>query len=135
MTERITPEGIVLGRNLRGFGYSFSNIGDGEKMNGEPYFAVGAVDINNEGLQKHDDVVLFNSAPLNIRECDDKDCKTLVEITPNVLGKKDRGKNFLIEFKKKSYVIIEYRINLFLIFCIFIHFRRFHCNHHVACVE
>ena len=104
MTERITPEGIVLGRNLRGFGYSFSNIGDGEKMNGEPYFAVGAVDINNKGLQKHDDVVLFNSAPLNIRECDDKDCKTLVEITPNVLGKKDRGKNFLIEFKKKSYV-------------------------------
>ena len=63
-------------------------------MNGEPYFAVGAVDIDSEGLQKHDDVVLFNSAPLNIRECDDKDCKTLAEITPNVLGKTDTGNNY-----------------------------------------
>ena len=93
MTERITPEGIKLGRNLRGFGFSFSNIGNGEKMNGEPYFAVGAVDIDSEGLQKPD-VVLFNSAPLNIRECNDKDCNTLAEITPNVLGKTDTGNNY-----------------------------------------
>ena len=94
--EKITPADFKHGNGVRGFGYSFSNIGDGKKNNGKPYFAVGAVNINSKGTQKHADVLLFNSAPLDIQECEDKDCKTQAKITPNVLGKTDTGKIILI---------------------------------------
>ena len=102
--EKITPADFKHGNNqlqqqlndVRGFGYSFSNIGDGKKKNGKPYFAVGAVDIDHKGTQKHADVVLFNSAPLDIQKCEDKECKTQAKITPNVLGKTDTGKLILI---------------------------------------
>ena len=91
--EKITPADFKRGYDVRGFGYSFSNIGEGKKKNGKPYFDVGAVDINSRGIQKHADVVLFNSAPLDIQNCEDKECKlTQVKITPNVLGKNDKGR-------------------------------------------
>ena len=94
--EKITPADFKHGDDVRGFGYSFSNIGDGKKKNGKPYFAVGAVDIDHKGTQKHADVVLFNSAPLDIQKCENKECKTQAKITPNVLGKTDTGKLILI---------------------------------------
>ena len=97
--EKITPadfKHVKHGNDVRGFGYSFSNIGEGKKKNGKPYFAVGAVDIVSKGTQKHANVVLFNSAPWDIQKCEDKDCKTQAKITPNVLGKTDTGTLILI---------------------------------------
>ena len=93
--ERITPEVIKFGTELRGFGYSFSSVGDGERLNGKPYFAVGAVDSQREDTNrspKHADVILFKSAPLKVRKCRNKECKSSAIIEPNVLSRTDTGK-------------------------------------------
>ena len=85
---------INQGNNLRGFGYSFSNAGLGETKNGKPYFAVGAVNSQGKDGQERADVVLFNSAPMNIRKCPENgvECKSSAKITPNILGKTTHGK-------------------------------------------
>ena len=93
---RITPRNLNLG--LTGFGYSFSNVGDRifrngiPYLNGKPYFAVGAVNING-GESK---AILFNSALLCIKLR--KECRSTTAIRPNVISEDDRGK-FLIIMK------------------------------------
>ena len=62
-------------------------------MNGKPYFAVGSVNNRDKESQKTSDVVLFNSAPMNIRKCPENgiECKSSAKITPNILGKATQG--------------------------------------------
>ena len=74
-------------RNLFGFGYSFSNIGEGVNENGKPYFAASAININ---LQHNDsNVVLYNSPPLciGVRE----NCRSNAAIKPSVLSESAKG--------------------------------------------
>ena len=83
--KRITPKDLKL--NIVGFGYSFSNVGDGMKENGKPYFAVGSV---NQEHNRASSVIVFNSAPLCINI--GKECKSKATVVPSVLGEKDTGK-------------------------------------------
>ena len=84
---------VNRGNDLRGFGFSFSNSGKGETVNGKPYFAVGSVNNQGKGSQETSDVVLFNSAPMNVRKCPDNGvkCKSSAKITPNILGRATQG--------------------------------------------
>ena len=59
---------------IQGFGYSFSNIGENmNEKNGEPYVAVGAVNIIDEGSEDSS-VILLTSALLCIGL--KEDCKS-----------------------------------------------------------
>ena len=74
-------------------------------MNGKPYFAVGAVDSQSKDTKrglKYADVVLFKSAPLKIRKCSNKECKSTAIIKPNVLSRTDTGK--MIDYKLANIV-------------------------------
>ena len=82
--KRLSPKDLSVG--VTGFGYSFSNIGDGEQKNGKPYFAIGSVNT----LSGESDAVLYYSSMLciNLR----KKCKSTITAGGAVINEDDTGK-------------------------------------------
>lgn len=72
--------------DLRGFGYSFSNIGENLGGNDRPYFAVGAVNSRNLAQEA---VLLYKTSPfcINLKPS----CKSTLTATPATIYTTTRG--------------------------------------------
>ena len=103
-------------RNLFGFGYSFSNVGEGVTENGKPYFAASAVNINTQNVNSK--VVLFKSLPMciNVRES----CGSKAVIRPSILSESAKGDKQSIK-QCNVYEILPYYKILSKIYIYFIH--------------
>ena len=76
--------------SLRGFGYSFSNIGKDLNENENPYFAVGVVNNDQPNFSGYQSsLVLFKTSPFCINM--KPECQTSISIDPNSLTRTDKG--------------------------------------------
>ena len=119
--KKIEPKDSDI-TSLRGFGYSFSNIGKDLDDNENPYFAVGVVNNDQPNFSRFkSSLVLFKTSPfcINMRP----ECKTSISINPNSLTRKDTGnfKQVIINWRNICLINWEFlfRNNYSSYWCVF----------------